>query len=76
MKKNSALSEINNTPDFPQPHLLIMGLPLSFLLKLLIQTTCIAVFNVKLMFVSQLDIPHEDLLICYFFQALILVTSI
>lgn len=27
-------------------------------------------------FASQLDIPHEDLLICYVFQALILVTFI
>lgn len=48
MKKNPALSEINNAPDFSHPFLLITGLPLSFLLKSLIQNTCIAVFGVKL----------------------------
>lgn len=48
MKKKSALSEINNASGFSHPCLLITGLPLSFLFKWLIQTTCIAVFSMKL----------------------------
>jgi len=48
MKKNSAFSEINNAVDFSHPRLIITGLPWSFLLKSVIQTTCVAVFGVKL----------------------------